>query len=64
MGARLLVLSRPVGSLYRREVKEVGELQGKVDKLEEEKAALENEKEGWEAERKKVGNMEGALLGL
>jgi len=53
-----------VGSLYRREVKEVGELQGKVDKLEEEKAALENEKEGWEAERKKVGNMEGALLGL
>jgi len=32
----------------------VGELQGKVDKLEEEKAALEKEKEGWEAERKRL----------
>jgi len=29
-------------------------LQGKVDKLEEEKAALEKEKEGWEAERKRL----------
>jgi len=51
-GSKGLVLSRRVGSLYRREVKEVGELQGKVDKLEEEKAALEKAKEGWEAERK------------
>ncbi|QCD79317.1 hypothetical protein DEO72_LG1g2956 [Vigna unguiculata] len=53
-GGKALVLSRHVGSLYRREVKEVGELQGKVDKLEEEKAALEKEKEGWEAERKRL----------
>jgi len=53
-GSKALVLSRRVGSLYRREVKEVGELQGKVDKLEEENAALEKEKEGWEAERKRL----------
>ena len=53
-GRKALVLSRRVGSLYRRDVKEVGELQGKVDKLEEEKAALEKEKEGWEAERKRL----------
>ena len=46
-GSKALVLSQRVGSLYRREVKEVGELQGKVDKLEEEKAALEKEKKGW-----------------
>jgi len=52
--SKALVLSRRVGSLYRSEVKEVGELQGKVDKLEEEKAALEKEKEGWEAERKRL----------
>ena len=52
--SKALVLSWRVGSLYRREVKEVGELQGKVDKLEEEKAALEKEKEGWEAERKRL----------
>jgi len=55
-GSKALVLSRRVGSLYRREVKEVGELQGKVDKLEEEKAALEKEKEGWEAERKRLAS--------
>ena len=53
-GSKASVLSRRVRSLYRREVKEVGELQGKVDKLEEEKAALEKEKEGWEAERKRL----------
>jgi len=53
-GSKALVLSRRVGSLYRREVKEVGEWQGKVDKLEEEKATLEKEKEGWEAERKRL----------
>ena len=55
-GSKALVLSRRVGSLYRREVKEVRELQGKVDKLEEEKAALEREKEGWEAERKRLAS--------
>jgi len=58
-GSKALVLSRRVGSLYRREVKEGGrerveELQGKVDKLEEEKAALEKAKEDWEAERKRL----------
>ena len=58
-GSKALVLSRRVGSLYRREVKEgdrkkVEELQGKVDKLEEEKAALEKAKESWEAERKRL----------
>jgi len=52
-------LSRRVRSLYRREVKEGGrdkveELQGKVDKLEEEKAVLEKAKESWEAERKRL----------
>ncbi|QCE03969.1 hypothetical protein DEO72_LG8g2001 [Vigna unguiculata] len=56
-GSKALVLSRRVGSLYRREVKEVEELQGKVDKLEEEKAALEKEKEGWEAERKRLATI-------
>jgi len=58
-GSKTLVLSRRVGSLYRREVNEggrekVGELQRKVDKLEEEKAALEKAKDGWEAERKRL----------
>jgi len=48
-----------MGSLYRREVKEGGrerveELLGKVDKLEQEKAALEKAKEDWEAERKRL----------
>jgi len=55
-GSKALVLGRRVGSLYRREVKEVAELQGKVDKLAEEKAALEKEKEGWEAERKRLAS--------
>ena len=55
-GSKTLVLGRRVGSLYRREVKEVTELQGKVDKLVEEKAALEKEKEGWEAERKRLAS--------
>ncbi|QCD96758.1 hypothetical protein DEO72_LG6g1467 [Vigna unguiculata] len=58
-GSKAFVLSRRVGSLYRREVKEGGrekleELQGKVDKLEEEKAALEKAKESWDAERKRL----------
>jgi len=58
-GSKALVLSRRVGSLYMREVKEGGrkkveELQRKVDKLEEEKAALEKVKESWDAERKRL----------
>jgi len=58
-GSKVLILSRRVGSLYRREVKEGGqekveELQGKVNKLEEEKAALEKAKESWEVERKRL----------
>ena len=58
-GSKTLVLSRHVGSLYKREVKEGGrekveELQGKVDKLEEEKVALEKAKESWDAERKRL----------
>ena len=63
-GSKALVLSRRVGSLYRREVKEVGNLQGKVDKMGEEKAALEKEKEGWEAERKRLATWKVALLGF
>ena len=55
-GSKALVLGRRVGSLYRGEVKEVGKLQGKLDKLEEEKATLEKEKEGWEAERKRLAS--------
>ena len=55
-GSKALVLSRRVVSLYRREVKEAGGLQDKVDKLAEEKAALEKEKEGWEAERKRLAS--------
>ena len=48
-----------MGSLYKREVKvegqkKVEELQGKVDKLEEEKAALEKAQESWEVERKRL----------
>jgi len=48
-----------VGSLYKREVKEGGrerveELQRKVDKLEEEKVALEKAKESWDVERKRL----------
>ena len=58
-GSKALILSRRVGSLYKREVKEGGrekveELQGKVDKLEEEKAALEKAKESWKVERKRL----------
>ncbi|QCE14777.1 hypothetical protein DEO72_LG11g1783 [Vigna unguiculata] len=68
-GSKTLVLSRCVGSLYRREVKEGGqekveELQGKVDKLEEENAALEKAKEGWEAERKRLATWRVRCLDL
>ena len=50
-GSKALILSRRVGSLYRRELKEGGrekvkELQGKVDKFEEERAAWKKEREG------------------
>ena len=61
-GSKALVLSPHVGSLYRREVKEVGELQGKVDKLEEETATLEKEKKGWEAERKRLATWKVCCL--
>jgi len=59
-GSKALILSRRVGSLYRREVKEGGrekveELQGKVDKFEEERAAWKKERESWEEERKRLG---------
>ena len=59
-GSKALILSRRVGSLYRREVKEGGrekveELQGKVHKFEEERAAWKKERESWEEERKRLG---------
>ena len=59
-GSKALILSRRVGSLYRQEVKEGGrekvkELQGKVDKFEEERAAWKKERESWEEERKRLG---------
>ena len=48
-GSKALILSRRVGSLYHREVKEGGrekmeELQGKVDKFEEERVAWKKER--------------------
>ncbi|QCE04144.1 hypothetical protein DEO72_LG8g2177 [Vigna unguiculata] len=57
--SKALILSRRMGSLYRREVKERGrerveELQGKVDKLEKEKVAWKKEREGLEEERKRL----------
>jgi len=59
-GSKALILSRRVGSLYRREVKEgnwekVEELQGKVDKFAEERAAWKKEKESWKDENKRLG---------
>ncbi|QCE00547.1 hypothetical protein DEO72_LG7g1837 [Vigna unguiculata] len=54
VGSKALVLGRRVGSLYRRRVKEVGELPGKVDKHEGEEVAGEKEEEGREAERKRL----------
>jgi len=58
-GSKALILSHRVGSLYRREVKEGGrekveELQGKVDKFEEERAAWKKERESLEEERKRL----------
>jgi len=58
-GSKALILSRRVGSLYRREVKEGGrenveKLQGKVDKFEEERVAWKKQREGWEEERKRL----------
>ena len=51
--SKTLILSRHVGSLYQRELKEgsrtkVEELQEKVDKHAEEKEAWKKEKEEWE----------------
>ena len=59
-GSKALILSRRVGSLYLREVKEgnrekVEELQGKVDRFAEERAAWKKEKESWEEEKKRLG---------
>ncbi|QCE03495.1 hypothetical protein DEO72_LG8g1520 [Vigna unguiculata] len=56
---KTLLLSRRVGSLYERELREgsrtkVEELQEKVDKNNEEKEAWKKEKEEWEAERKRL----------
>ena len=55
--SKALILSHQVGSLYHREVKEgnrekLEDLQGKVDKFPEEKAAWKKEKERWEEERR------------
>jgi len=57
--SKTLLLSRRVGSLYERELKEgsrtkVEELQEKVDKHAEEKEAWKKEKEEWEVERKRL----------
>ena len=57
--SKTLILSRRVGSLYQRELKEgrrtkVDELQEKVDKYAEEKEAWKKEKEEWEEERKRL----------
>ncbi|QCE00079.1 hypothetical protein DEO72_LG7g1365 [Vigna unguiculata] len=59
-GSKALILSRRVGSLYHREVKEgsqekVEELQGKVDKFAEETTAWKKERESWEEEKKRLG---------
>jgi len=57
--SKTLLLSRRVGSLYEREVKEgnrtkVEELQEKVDKHDEEKEAWKKKEEKWELERKRL----------
>jgi len=57
--SKALILGRRVGSLYRRELKEgnrekLEELQGKVDKFAEEKAAWEKEREEWKEEKKRL----------
>jgi len=57
--SKALILGLRVGLLYRRELKEgnrvkLEELQGKVDKFREEKAAWEKEREEWKEERKRI----------
>jgi len=57
--SKTLLLSRCVGSLYERELKEgnrtkVEELQKKFDKHDEEKETWKKEKEEWEVERKRL----------
>ena len=59
ISSKTLLLSRCVGSLYERELKEgsqtkMEELQEKVDKHDEEKETWEKEKEKWEVERKRL----------
>ncbi|QCE04196.1 hypothetical protein DEO72_LG8g2229 [Vigna unguiculata] len=66
---KALILSRRVGSMYRREMKEgnrekLEDLQGKVDKFAEEKAAWEKEREEWKEEKKEVGDLKGSLFGF
>ena len=63
---KTLLLSRRVGSLYERELREgsrtkVEELQEKVDKNNEEKEAWKKEKEEWEAERKRLATWGGTM---
>jgi len=57
--SKTLLLSRRVGSLYERELKEgnrtkVEELQEKVDKHDEEKEAWKKKEEDWKLERKRL----------
>ena len=66
-GSKALILSRRVGLLYRREVKEgnrekVKELQEKVDKFVKERATWKKEREGWEEERKRLGTWKVRFL--
>jgi len=57
--SKTLILSRRVGSLYQRQLKDgsrtkVDELQEKVDKYAEEREGWKKEKEEWEEERKRL----------
>jgi len=65
--SKALILGRRVGSLYRRELKEgncdkMEELQGKVDKFAEEKAAWEKERKEWKKEKKRMGTWKVSCL--
>jgi len=62
-------LSRWVGSLYRREVKEgnqekLEDLQEKVEKFAEERATWKKEREGWKEEKKRLGTWKVRCLDL
>jgi len=57
--SKALILSRRVGLLYRREVKEgnqekLEDLQEKVDKFAEERATWKKEREGWDEEKMRL----------